>query len=212
MCFVGLQTSRDLLYVAEKLKETKSHYTIIVNSENKPATPKIEPKEWKVEKSLFRPFLMGGDVHRYETLETDRLVFFPYRLDPKTNAASLVRMQELKDNYPLTHAYVKHYAKAFKARESGKAEKLDEFYAYIYPKNLNKFDQDKLTSMEICSNHPNVTFDDQSTYHTTKVYSFVEGGFDTTESYHYFAAILNSNLFWWFLKMTGDTLQGDAGR
>ncbi len=207
--FVGLQTSRDLLYVAEKLKETKSHYTIIVNSENKPATPKIEPKEWKVEKSLFRPFLMGGDVHRYETLETDRLVFFPYRLDPKTNAASLVRMQELKDNYPLTHAYVKHYAKAFKARESGKAEKLDEFYAYIYPKNLNKFDQDKLTSMEICSNHPNVTFDDQSTYHTTKVYSFVKED-STSESYHYFAAILNSNLFWWFLKMTGDTLQGDA--
>jgi hypothetical protein len=126
--------------------------------------------------------------------------------------ASLVRMQELKDDYPLTHAYVEHYAKVFKARESGKPwkdGKLDEFYAYIYPKNLNKFDQDKLTSMEICSSHPNITFDDQSTYHTTKVYSFVKED-STFESYHYFAAILNSSLFWWFLKMTGDTLQGDA--
>jgi adenine-specific DNA-methyltransferase len=209
--FVGLQTSRDLLYVARRQAETPDHYRILVNSENKPATPKIEMKEWTVEKSLFRPFLMGSDVHRYETLETDRLVFFPYRIDPKTNATSLVRMQELKDDYPLTHAYVEHYAKAFKARESGKAEKLDEFYAYIYPKNLNKFDQDKLTSMEICSNHPNVTVNRDGIYHATTLYSLVAAD-DTTESYEYFAAILNSNLFWWFLKTTGDTLQGDARR
>lgn len=43
------------------------------------------------------------------------------------------------------------------------------------------------------------------------MYSFVAAA-DTTESYEYFAAILNSNLFWWFLKTTGDTLQGDARR
>lgn len=209
--FVGLQTSRDALYVASKVSETEKHYTILVNPDGKVLTPKIETKEFMVEKALFRPFLMGGDVHRYQTLETDRLVFFPYTIDKKLDVATLVDRQALKDSYPLTEKFVDHYAKAFKARENGKAEKLDEFYAYIYPKNLTKFDQAKLTSMEICSNHPNVTVNDDGIYHATTLYSFVAAA-DTTESYEYFAAILNSNLFWWFLKTTGDTLQGDARR
>jgi uncharacterized membrane protein len=210
--FVGLQTSRDALYVASKVGETKKHYTILVNPDGRLLTPKIETKQFKVEKALFRPFLMGSDVHRYETLETDRLVFFPYTIDKKTEVATLVDRQTLKDKYPLTEKFVDHYAKAFKARESGnpwRNGKLDEFYAYIYPKNLTKFDQAKLTSMEICSNHPNVTYDDQSIYHTTKVYSLVKNE-GTKESYLYFTAILNSQLFWWFLKISGDTLFGDA--
>lgn len=43
------------------------------------------------------------------------------------------------------------------------------WYAYIYPKNLNKFEQVKISSMEICANHPNVTYDENNFYHTTKV-------------------------------------------
>jgi adenine-specific DNA-methyltransferase len=207
--FVGLQTSRDLLYVSCKINDTSNHYTILINPDNKITIPKIETKEFKVEKDMFRPFLKGADVHRYQTLQTDLVVFFPYHICHKTNVATLVRMQELQNKYPLTYKYVQHYKAAFEARESGKAKTLDEFYAYIYPKNLTKFDQPKLTSMEICSNHPNITLDTQSIYHTTKVYSLVKND-ATKESYHYFIAILNSNLFWWFLKMSGDTLQGDA--
>lgn len=33
---------------------------------------------------------------------------------------------------------------------------------------------------------------------------------EVQEDYKYFLAIANSNLIWWFLKNTGDTLQGDA--
>ena len=63
--------------------------------------------------------------------------------------------------------------------------------------------------MEICANHPNVTLNNESLYHTTKVYSWVKKD-DTNESYQYLLAIANSKLLWWFLKTTGDTLQGDA--
>jgi|TARA_R110000772_G_scaffold156942_6_gene268189 adenine-specific DNA-methyltransferase len=209
--FQGIATSKDALYICRRDAESSSHFTILVNPKAKAEKVRVETKQFKVEKQLFRPFLMGSDVHRYETLTTDRLVFFPYLIDEKTNVAKLVTLKELKHNYPLTHAYVTHYEKAFKARERGKAEKLDEWYAYIYPKNLNKFDQTKLTSMEICSTHPNVTVNSDGIYHATTLYSFVKDD-ETSESYEYFGAILNSNLFWWFLKTTGDTLQGDARR
>ncbi|HOG19439.1 MAG TPA: TaqI-like C-terminal specificity domain-containing protein, partial [Salinivirgaceae bacterium] len=80
-----------------------------------------------------------------------------------------------------------------------------------YPKNLNKFEQLKLSSMEICASHPNVVYNTDHFYHPTTVYSWVKKD-DTTESYEYLLAIANSKLLWWFLKITGDTLQGDARR
>jgi adenine-specific DNA-methyltransferase len=207
--FVGLQTDRDPVYICDKISETEDKITIIVNPRHEKKSPKIETKEFTVEKTFFRPFLKGKDVHRYQTLQTDLVVFFPYHICHKNNTATLVKMQELQDKYPLTYKYVQHYKAVFEARGSGKAKTLNEFYDYIFRKNLTKFDQPKLTSMEICSNHPNITLDTQSIYHTTKVYSLVKND-ATKESYPYFIAILNSNLFWWFLKMSGDTLQGDA--
>lgn len=136
-------------------------------------------------------------------------MFFPYKLENGIN--TIVTEKEIELLYPLTYRYLKDHEKQFKARESGKAAKMEHWHAYIYPKNLNKFEQEKLSSMEICSNHPNVIFNNQNFYHATTVYSWVKK-IDTKESYEYFLAIANSKLIWWFIKTTGDTLQGDARR
>ncbi len=118
-------------------------------------------------------------------------------------------MEDLEKNHPKTFAYVKANKIAFESRESGKAKKADEIYQYLRENNISKFDQDKLVSMEICSKWPNITTDRGSTYHTTKVYSLVKLE-DTSTSLEFFADVLNSDIFWWFMKHTGDTLQGDA--
>ncbi|WP_187431357.1 hypothetical protein ROLI_030320 [Roseobacter fucihabitans] len=47
------------------------------------------------------------------------------------------------------------------------------------------------------------------TYHTTKVYSITKKP-NATASDEFFVGLLNSKLMWWYLKHTGDTLQGDA--
>lgn len=203
--YVGLQTSRDTLYVAQKISENDNAYTIKVNPSGKEEKIQIQTKTYEVEKEFFKPFLMGKDVHRYDHLETDRLVFFPYKLDGK---AELVSIDELESKYPLTFKFVTDHKAAFSGRENGKAKKLKQWYAYIYPKNLDKFDQEKLSSMEICSTGPNVTVNDKI-YHSTTVYSWVK---NDSRPYTFYAAIFNSKLFWWFLKNTGDTLQGDARR
>lgn len=219
--FVGLQTSRDTLYVAKKLSETDSTYTIKINPEEKQEKPlPVESKTFEVEKRFFKPFLMGKDVHRYDYLETDRLVFFPYKLDGK---AELVTLDELASQYPLTHAYVMYYQANFKKRENGKAAKMvnikeaaggkiktPAWHGYIYPKSLDRFDQIRLSSMELCSVHPNVTVND-SIYHSTTVYSWVKNHTNNIP-YAFYAAIINSTLFWWFLKHTGDTLSSDTRR
>lgn len=120
-------------------------------------------------------------------------------------------LEEIKSNYPKTYCYLIEHEKDFKSRESGRAATLPNWFAYIYPKNLTKFEQKKLSSMEICAKHPNLTLDTSSFYHPTTVYSWVKNS-ASVESYEYLLAIANSKVLWWFLKLTGDTLQGDARR
>ncbi len=196
--FVGLQTSKDDLYILDNG---------IISENILTARVPISNKVYKLEKELFKPFLMGKDVQRYCNLSTDKYVFFPYKI---TNGnAIIVTENEIASDYPLTYKYLKDHEKEFKKRESGKAGKMQHWHAYIYPKNLNRFEQPKLSSMEICANHPNVTYNESNLYHTTKVYSWVKKE-TTKESYEYLLAIANSQILWWFLKLTGDTLQGDA--
>lgn len=196
--FQGLATSKDDLYILECLDE----------SDFKLKVP-ISGKEYQLERDLFKPFLMGKDVQRYSYLSTNRYVFFPYII--KNGNAEVVSIDEIKTSYPKTYSYIIDHENIFKARESGKAGKMQHWHTYIYPKNLNKFEQPKLSSMEICANHPNVIFNQENFYHATTVYSWVKKEI-TKESYEYLLAVANSKLLWWFLKLTGDTLQGDARR
>lgn len=192
--FVGLQTSNDKLYVLDKIDETTFRV---------PLTNKV----YKLESELLKPFLMGKDVQRYSSLSTDKYVFFPYRF--RNGQVEVVTEMDIKNSYPLTYQYLKEHENHFKSRENGKAGKMENWHAYIYPKNLGKFEQTKLSSMEICSKHPNVTLNEDNFYHTTKVYSWIAKK-EMKEGYGYLLALANSNVLWWFLKMTGDTLQGDA--
>ncbi len=196
--FVGLQTSNDKLFVLENC---------IVNNGLLTGIVPISNKKIIVESNLFKPFLMGKDIQRYSDLKTNKYVFFPYIIE--NEQARVIDEDEIKKYYPLTYTYIKDHENHFKSRESGKASKMKNWYAYIYPKNLNKFEKIKLSSMEICANHPNVTLNKANFYHTTKVYSWVKKDY-IAESYEYFLGLANSKVLWWFLKLTGDTLQGDA--
>ena len=198
--YQGLATSKDDLYILENGSFENNLLT---------ATVPISNTSYQLEPDLFKPFLMGKDVQRYANLSTNKYVFFPYLIE--NNQPRIVPVAEIEENYPLTFIYLTEHEKQFKARESGKAGKMEHWHAYIYPKNLNKFEQPKLSSMEICANHPNVIFNYQNFYHSTTVYSWVKKE-TTKESYEYFLAVANSSLLWWFLKLTGDTLQGDARR
>lgn len=197
--FQGIATSKDELYIGELLADSGKHLELSFG----------EYGNHKVEKALFKPMLKGSDVHRYETLNHSKYVFFPYLVDQKKDKAAIVDLKSLKRDYPLTHRYVSLNEVAFKKRESGKAARMEHWHGYIYPKNLTKFDKVKLSSMEICSSHGNVTLNNGKIYHNTKVYSWVIWP-HVRESYEYFLALLNSKVMWWFVYNTGDTLQGDA--
>ena len=204
--YVGLQTSRDPIYVAEVLEETNTTYRLFFKG--KSGVSPIPSAEFIVEKRFFKPFLLGRDVHRYAKLSKKRVVFFPY--EREEDDIELVSLSQIKSDCPRTADYLEFYEAFFKARESGKLSKKGDWHKYIYEKNLDKFDQPKLVGMEICTTKPNVTVDRKNFTHSTTVYGYLLNGYELT--LEAVAAILNSSICWWFLQRTGDTLASDSRR
>jgi hypothetical protein len=192
--FTGLQTSKDDVYFLYACK-IEENYVIGFSRQTKETV--------KIEKELTKPLLKGEDVHRYETVKTDRVVIFPYRTE--NNEAILYSENEIKEKFPLGYSYLKRNEEILRGREKGRLA-LDCFwYRYIYPKNLLLFDNKKLIAPEI-SRGGNFSIDEKGEfYSTTTIYGYIKKT-HVKESYKSLLAILNSNLMWWFLVNTGTTL------
>ena len=193
--YVGLQTSCDDLYILDRVGENR--YRVPLTGE-----------EFSLEKDFVKPYIRGKDVTRFDRVVPTKYLFFPYVL--KNGQVQSVELDTFKTVYPLTYTYLMHFENSFKKRESGKAGKMKHWWEYIYPKSLLKHDIERVSSMEICSKHPSLALNN-GIYHGTKVYSWLINDEAKSEiNNKYLLAIGNSKLLWWFLKLTGDTLSGDA--
>jgi hypothetical protein len=165
--------------------------------------------ERKIERGILKPFLKGKDVQRYSSPEKSLFILFPYNVS-KDGKASIMKESEIKVNFPNAYTWLKETEDIHRKKDN-KSTNDDSWYRYARNQGVDHIELPKLSSMEICSNHPNVIFNQDNFYHPTTVYSWVKKE-ETKESYEYLLAIANSKLLWWFLKITGDTLQGDARR
>jgi type I restriction-modification system DNA methylase subunit len=193
--FVGLQTSADKIYVLDIIKEKSKTFLVYSKS--------LE-RELEIEKGIVKLFLMGKDVKRYESPQPTHVVLFPYTIGH--GSAKLMPSTYIKSKFPLGWKYIYENKKELEGREHNKM-KGEQFYAYIYPKNLVEFEVEKICTPDI-ADKPKFTIDkSRQLYHTTTVYSiaFNEG---ILENEKYFLGLLNSSVLWYFLKNTGNVLRG----
>lgn len=110
--------------------------------------------------------------------------------------------KEVREKFPKAYDYIKKFENELHGREKGRMNIDDFWFSYIYPKNLNMFDNPKIMTREI-SLGCNMTYDEKGEiYHNTKVYSFIKNKkFNVDDKFY--LAILNSSLMWFFLKNTG---------
>lgn len=197
--FVGLQTSADKIYVLKIVRQKRE--TVLCYS-------KATDSEVEIEKGLVKPFLMGKDVHRYEPPRAAHVVVFPYQL--AHGKAVLMTHSFIRQNFPLGWKYLLANKTELTEREKGKM-RGDNFYAYIYPKNLTEFAAAKIMTPDIC-NTPQMTIDETARlYHTTTLYSFVFKD-DIKDNPKYLLGVLNSKVLWFFLQSTGTVLRGNFMR
>ncbi len=167
----------------------------------------MDKKQRIIEKGIMKPFLKGKDVQRYSIPKKELFILFPYNIS-ETGKASIMSEFEIKAKFPNAYLWLKETEDIHRKKDN-KSTNDDFWYRYARTQGVDYVELPKLSSMEICANHPNVIFNQDNFYHNTKVYSWYKKE-DTKESYEYLLAIANSKLLWWFLKTTGDTLQGDA--
>ncbi|MFN7404923.1 MAG: Eco57I restriction-modification methylase domain-containing protein, partial [Cyclobacteriaceae bacterium] len=194
--FVGLQTSRDSVYfILNSSRTIDSQY---IQGYSKELDEKVI-----IEMGIVRPLLKGDQVHRYQHLETNTYVIFPYKITGKD--ASLYSQDELIEKFPLAYDYLKRNEEVLRSRENGRLLHDNLWYRYIYPKNLTAFNVPKLMSPDI-SYGGNFAFDPYGEFFsTTTIYSYLKNE-SIDISYEYFLGIFNSMVCWFFLSNTGTVL------
>lgn len=192
--FQGIATSADKIYVLKIVKEGKEMVRLFSTSLQEGV---------EIEKGLLRPFLMGKDVHRYQNPVPKNYVIFPYH--ENKGKMELMAPNYIKKEFPMGWKYLLNNRQELENREKGRM-KHENFYAYIYPKNLNLYHLPKVMTPEIALGGQ-MTYDSSGVAHTTKVYSFVfKKGLQ--EDLKYWLGLLNSKVLWFFLSNTGYVLRG----
>ena len=194
--FCGLQTSKDDIYFLYDCNEVDEH---AIEGYSKYLNRRII-----IEKGLVKPLLKGEDVHRYMPLNSNRYVIFPYKF--VNEEAVLYIEDEISALFPNGYNYLKICEPELRGREKGRFDN-DKWFQFGRNQGIGYGNIPKLVAPEI-SLGGNYSYDfDGRYYSTTKVYGYVkkEG---LPLSYEFLLGLLNSNLFWFFIKNTGYVLRG----
>jgi hypothetical protein len=129
---VGIQTSADDIYHLERLAPGRYRQH-----------PKNTlPIEVEIEDALMHPLVSGTEIKRYQKPLTSTFLLFPYDLSSKK--PRLWTKQEMSSRFPQGWHYLTSHESALRAREESKMDANESWWAYNYPKNLDKQELPKL--------------------------------------------------------------------
>ncbi len=126
---VGIQTSADDFYHLER--KPGGEFACL-----------LEEATFEVEEGLMRPLVSGVDAKRYETPSTTTHLLFPY--DLSGDRPRLFTAEEMESRFPEGWKYLKRHEEKLRARERRKMDGDGIWWAYNYPKNLDKQETPKL--------------------------------------------------------------------
>lgn len=184
--FQGIVTSADPVYVVEELERPQNGLVKVFS--------KATQKEYILETAILKPLLKGSDIHRYSIKTQKYRVLFPYML--QGGKVGLISQDTFARQYKKAWTYLKENEDKLRGRENGKMDH-DKWHAYVYPKNLDQFEQPKIL-IQVLANQASMTVDLEGKYYF--VGGGNAGGYGLTikEEYgldlRYILALLNSRL------------------
>lgn len=137
--FVGIQTSADAVYHLKRLGPRRYRCT--------PRGDRADPPyDVELEDGLMKPLVSGAEAKRYVRPVTETYLLFPYTVSK--DGARLIDAKAMQTVYPKAWAYLSSYEEDLRSREGGKMDTDDGWWAYNYPKNLDKQEIEKLIVAE----------------------------------------------------------------
>ncbi len=195
----GAVTSADKLYV---LREVETVGSSLVKAVDRYA------QEWLFETDIARPVIKDLSLESYRTPKASHRIIFPYQLHGGSHSLIAARCFELE--YPYSWKYLCACEDQLRSRESGKAGR-DEWYGYLYPKNLALFDSKKLV-VQVISQSPRFAFDPVGVFFTGggngPYYGVRWLPAERSRSLHFLQALLNSPVAYFFIRQVSTTFRG----
>ena len=152
---------------------------------------------------------MGKDIRKWYIDWRNLGLIFPYEIS--NNKLVLIDENSMKKNFPLAWKYFTDNKPFLDKREGGKWKNKSNWHAFVYEKNLEKFESQKIMT-QVLANKNSFTFDKKEHYY------FVGGGNaggygiilkkDYVNNYYYLLAILNSKLLEFYLKKISSPFRG----
>jgi len=196
--FVGLQTSADKLFVLEEIEPPLNGIVKVRN---------FFGNEFEIESGILKPFLYKITISSYAQPISNHWLIFPYTIvDGKT---PLVPAEKIISDYPKAWNYLMGIEKQLLQRESGKVEK-NNWYGYIYKKNLSIFEAPKLI-VQVISQTGKYGFDSSKLYFTgggNGPYYGIRWNENNSHSLHYLQGLLNSELLDFYLHKISSPFRG----
>ena len=195
--FQGIKTSADKIYIVEERRRTKTNLVVYSRQTE---------REHEVEPDLFHPLIKGGDSRGFILTKTDRLILFPYSAQ-QGSSPSIIEMESMKSQFPLTWAYLTANRKYLEEREDGRM-KHEGWFGYIYPKALDVMSLPKLFTPDLALT-ASFAFDDSGEFFFT---GGVAGGYGILpkDGIHpkWLLALLNSRVVDFFHHQIATQMRG----
>jgi hypothetical protein len=193
--FKGTGTDADRVFVLKELTR---------DATNVHAWSEYLQKEVTLEPTFLKPALRGRSIGRYEIVAGDLLLLFPYQ--SVVDKIVLVPEKTLAAEAPMTLAYLRACKPRLDERENGRFKNQQGWYAYSYPRSMNRFDRIKIVLPDVC-NRGKCWLEDDPHWLIDSAYG-IELHDGRNLDLRYVLGILNSPLLTYFLHETGTALRG----
>jgi hypothetical protein len=132
---VGVQTSADKVYILRFIGPGRSPAHSLVFSGSL-------GQQLEMETALLKPLISGKGTERYGAFHPVNRLLFPYRMTADEKA-ELIPEPVFSVDYPRAWDYLRRNEEVLRLRE-GREMDHDRWYAYVYPKNLDKQESQKI--------------------------------------------------------------------
>lgn len=198
--FKGSSTGNDKIYLVNCLKDCGDK--ILCNSE-------IQEEEFFIEKNILKPFIFGEDVKKFAISFNEKYLIFPYKLS-ENNTRTLMTESEIRENFPYAFEYLEKNKNLLLARKLPLTN--ETYFKFSALRNANEYEQEKILIPDMLIKN-RIAIDEKGViYHGAGIHSFTLNQNFKNINLKSFLSILNSTLFWFFIKNTSTALRGNAFR
>ncbi len=162
----------------------------------------------EIENELLKKFIYGQDVRRYYIKNSGIYLLFPYIISE--NKASLIDSKTFKEKYPLGLKYLNENQSLLLKRKIKIGD--NDFYKFSAARSLVEYHRNKILIPDMLVKCRISIDSNGEIFHGPAIHSIVFKRGDDIYNDLFYLGILNSNIFWFFIKNTSTALRGDAYR